>query len=273
MTTVVLNDKSWFRKRIIYEPRGRAFEYAPLAVSLYHGYSHGYVYCYVPAALKTDKDHFLKPYVRKDALIKLEKDAADLAKHKDTREILMSFTTDPYQPIEEEIGITRKAIEILIKYGLDFTVLTKNGLLSTRDFDLMAAHPELCRYGTTLTFTNPDDRINFEPNASPTEHRIAALQIAHKKGIRTWVSIEPVIDPDQSLELIKRTVGFVDEYRIGKLNHMNGYEINETDMITFINESRRVLDLNGNDYIYKKDVFPYIQKSDNPTYKMIKGVR
>ena len=260
MTTVV-NDKSWFRKRIIYEPRGRALEYAPLAVSLYHGCGHGCSYCYVPAALKTDKDHFSKPYVRKDALLKLEKDASDLAAHNDKREILMSFTTDPYQPMEEKLGITRKAIEILIKHNLHFTVLTKGGLLSTRDFDLLEKHSYLCRYGTTLTFTDPKDRLKFEPDAAPTEHRKAALLMAYQRGIRTWVSIEPVIDPNQSLDLIKQTTNFVNEYRIGKLNHIQENEVNEQDTIKFVTEAKSVLDKSGNNYTFKKDLFPYLQKA------------
>lgn len=267
MTTVVLNDKSWFRKRIIYEPRGRALEYAPLAVSLYHGCFHQCSYCYVPAALKTDKDHFSKPYVRKDALARLEKDAADLSAHNDTREILMSFTTDPYQPIEGELGITRKAIEILIKYGLHFTVLTKGGFLSIKDFDLLADHKDLCRYGTTLTFTDIDDQAKFEPHAAPAEARIKALQLAHRAGIKTWVSIEPVIDPEQSLDLIRQTRDFVDEYRIGKLNHAEGNEIGEQEMISFIRKAILTLNRADKKYIFKKDLYPYLQKAGITSYK------
>jgi len=265
MTTVV------WRKRIVYEPRGRALEYAPLAVSLYHGCEHGCTYCYAPSALKMDRANFLKPYVRKDALIRLEKDAAELASIGDTREILMSFTTDPYQPIEEKLRITRAALEILMKYKLHVNILTKNGLLSTRDFDILAGNKDLCRYGTTLTFTDPEDRIKFEPNASPTEHRIAALQMAHKRGISTWSSIEPVFYPEQSLDLIRKTVGFVDEYKIGKLNHMEEYKVSEKEMTVFVLEVKRILDDAGKRYIFKKDLYPYLQKAGIHTYKP-KGV-
>jgi DNA repair photolyase len=125
----------------------------------------------------------------------------------------------------------------------------------------MAEHTDLCRYGTTLTFTDPGDRIKFEPNAAPTEQRTAALLMAHRKGIRTWVSIEPVIDPTQSLNLIKQTLAFVDEYRIGKLNHIQENEVNEQDTIKFVTEAKSVLDKSGNKYIFKKDLFPYLQKA------------
>lgn len=106
--------------RIIYEPRGRALEYAPLAVSLYHGCSHGCRYCYVPAALRTTTEKFLQPGPRKNALALLERDAEELARAGDTREILMSFTCDPYQHLEQELGLTREAIRILIQHGLHF---------------------------------------------------------------------------------------------------------------------------------------------------------
>ena len=100
--------------RIIYVPRGRALEYAPLAVSLYRGCSHGCVYCFAPASLRTEREKFLHVEPRKDALRKLEMDCKELVMTGDTREILMSFTTDPYQQLEEEHGLTRSAIQILI---------------------------------------------------------------------------------------------------------------------------------------------------------------
>ena len=49
--------------------------------------------------------------------------------------------------------------------------------------------------------------------------RIAALQEAHSRGIHTWVSIEPVMYTEQSLNLIEMTYEFVDCFWVGKLNH------------------------------------------------------
>ena len=88
-----------------------------------------------------------------------------------------------------------------------------------RDFDLLARHREQVAYAATLTFTGEADRRTWEPGAAPTEERIAALEQAHGLGIPTWVSLEPVIRLDQSLELIRRTAPFVDLYKVGKWNH------------------------------------------------------
>jgi DNA repair photolyase len=219
--------------------------------------------------LKTDRQNFLKPYVRKDALVRLEKDAGELAAIGDRREILMSFTTDPYQPIEEKMGVTRKALEILLKYKLHVNILTKAGMRSTADFGLLAEHPDLVRYGATLTFCRLEDEYKWEPFAAPWTERIAALKKAHQRGIPTWSSIEPVIDIDQSLYLIEMTTGFVDEYRIGKLNHMSSHEVSEKEIIRFIKEAKKILNDSGNNYIFKNDLLPYFHKAGEHIYKHI----
>lgn len=260
--------------RIIYEPRGRALEYAPLAVSMYHGCPHGCVYCFAPASIKAERDSFLKPYVRKDALKLLELDARDLEAAGDQREILMSFTTDPYQPLEHSMNATRQAMRILIQHGLKFTILTKAGKRSIVDLDLMLAAPHLCRYGTTLVFANGIEEKIWEPGAATTDDRIACLKVMKERGIRTWVSLEPVIYPAATLELINRTHKFVDEYRIGKFNHTDDNEflnrfIKETgyicptdqEWIRFVLDAKELLDETHSRYIFKEDLMPYIESA------------
>lgn len=63
---------------------------------------------------------------KKNALQRLQKDTSKL--RGDDREILLSFVTDPYQPIETELEVTRQAIRILVDNGLRFTILTKGGV-------------------------------------------------------------------------------------------------------------------------------------------------
>jgi len=58
-----------------------------------------------------------------------------------------------------------------------------------------------------------------EPNAAAPANRMQAIIEAHYAGIETWVSLEPVIDPEDSLALIELTHDYVDHYKIGKLNH------------------------------------------------------
>jgi DNA repair photolyase len=256
--------------RIIYEPRGRALEYAPLAVSLYRGCPHGCVYCFAPESTRTEREKFMQAYPRKDALRKLELDCKELAAANDQREILMSFTCDPYQPLDEELALTRTAIRILIDHGLHFTILTKGGARSRRDRDLLFEHPELCRYGTTLVFSDEQDRALWEPNAAPTAERIKVMKGMHAY-LKTWVSLEPVIYPAQTLELIRQTVDFVDEYRIGKFNHAGNPELERflkeigyfyptsQGWIEIVKSIKALLDETGSRYIFKKDLLPYLQ--------------
>jgi DNA repair photolyase len=209
-----------------------------------------------------------------DAFRKLELDCKELAAANDQREILMSFTCDPYNPLERDTGMTRSAIEMFIEYGLHFTILTKGGYLAEKDFDLLATHTDLCRFGVTLVFNNYPDKKLWEPETATEVSRIETLQRAHRSGIRTWVSLEPVVYPAQTLDLIRQTVGFVDEYRIGKFNHADNPELQhfmdsieyqypfEDEWRSFVYDAKMLLDKTGSRYIFKKDLQPYLQEAN-----------
>jgi DNA repair photolyase len=141
----------------------------------------------------------------------------ELEQHKGET-IFLCFTCDPYQPLDSSLGLTREIIERLQSRGVSVTILTKGGTRSARDLDLLARDGK-SRYGATLTFLNRENSLDWEPLAALPAQRIQALKEAHSRGITTWVSLEPVIDPEQSLELIRQTKDFVDEYKIGKWNH------------------------------------------------------
>lgn len=204
---------------IIYESRGRAREYSELAANLYRGCDHGCTYCYAPLATRQARDVFVKPSVREGVLDRFLSDAIELEKKNEKRFILLSFTTDPYMHLDEKVQLTREAIKILLAHNLRVSILTKGGHRSERDFDLLASQPDRTMYGATLVFTNEETRKTIEPNAAPTEERIDALKKAHDMGIFTYVSLEPIWVPEQSLEIIDRTHEFVDHYKVGKLNY------------------------------------------------------
>lgn len=88
----------------------------------------------------------------------------------DDREVLLSFVTDPYQPIEMELEITRQAIRILIENDLRFTILSKGGTRVERDFDLLQGYTK-ARFGTTLLFTSQEDADKWEPGAPLVDER------------------------------------------------------------------------------------------------------
>jgi DNA repair photolyase len=237
---------------IIYEPRGRAREYAPLAANLYSGCSHGCVYCYAPSATFRTREVFhgtVKP--RKNVLAELEKDARKLGPA--GGRVLLSFTTDPYQPLEESLGITRQAIQVMHRYGLKVEILTKGGTRAARDFDLLG---EGDAFATTMTFLTPAKSLEWEPGAALPADRIAAIKEAHARGIETWVSLEPVIEPDESLEIIRQTHTFVDLYKVGVLNY--DARAKETDWPAFASAVKALLERLGKEYYLKDDLRAYL---------------
>ncbi|NOR48441.1 MAG: radical SAM protein [Methanosarcinaceae archaeon] len=204
---------------IIYETKGRAREYCELAANLYRGCGHGCTYCYAPSATFRKREDFCIATVRTDVMKKFKKDVIELENKNETRSILLSFTTDPYQLLDVEKQLTRKAIELLHNHNLKVEILTKGGKRSERDFDLLSKRPDLSSYGVTLVFTDEKLREEVEPGAASTQERIVALKKAHEMGIPTFVSLEPVWEIEQALELINLTHEFVDLYKVGKLNY------------------------------------------------------
>jgi DNA repair photolyase len=163
-------------------------------------------------------------------------------------------------------------ISLLIRYGLHFTILTK-GKRPLRDLDLMLQRPDLCRFGTTLTLLTETDTATWEPNATYGRERIEALRYAALKGIRTWASIEPVIYPQQSLEMIRQAIPYCQEFRIGKFNHTGSKTLQEfmasigyvpptdAEMLQFVKDAQDLLAGTGRKVIFKKDLQPYLRRN------------
>lgn len=238
---------------VIYQPKGRAAEYCKWACNLYRGCGHGCSYCYAPLATRRTREHFFVPEVRNDILKKLEQDAAYQSESEMNDNILLCFTCDPYQPIEEELFITRGALEILSRYNLKATVLTKGGHRALRDIDLWKNGWE---FASTLTFVNNDDSKLWEKNAALPQDRIGTLKEFHDCGIYTWVSLEPVIDVEQTLELIDITHEFVDKYKVGVLNYRK--EALKMDWTDFGKRAIEKLEGYGKDYYIKHDLRKYM---------------
>ena len=239
---------------IIYEPLGKAREYCELAINLYRGCGHGCSYCYAPSVLYMTKENFLKAAPRKDIIERLKIEAPKYA----GREILLCFTCDPYQPLDDVLQLTRETIKILHELFITVRILTKGGKRSMRDFDLLSANPDKSWYGATLTFLYYEDWQEYEPFADSPLNRLAALNIAHNMGIRTWASLEPVINPEQTLKIIKISYDFVDVFKIGKWNHDE--RINKIDWNKFAHDAKNLLDSLGAKYVFKKDLEVYLTK-------------
>lgn len=230
---------------VIYEPKGKAREYSQLAVNLYRGCGHGCEYCYAPATIHSTKVKFRQPAPRKDILNKIDQDACKLQLEQETRPILLCFTCDPYQPIDEQYQLTRKAIQILHSHNLNVMLLTKGGKRAERDFDLLTSDDW---FGVTLT--NLDNALSekWEPVTALPDERLISLHDAHEKGIKTWVSLEPVLYPDVTLEIIRRTHHFVDKFMVGTLNyHPHSRSIDWHRFV--VNVKNLLIDLKCNYYL------------------------
>jgi len=238
---------------VIYEPRGRAREYAPLAVNLYAGCEHGCVYCYAPSAVRKSPEQFhVRPTPRANILEKLQKEVT--RRPGQGQRVLLCFTCDPYQPLDVKLGLTRRAIQALHGAGYRVEVLTKGGTRACRDFDLLG--PEDA-FASTLTFLDAKKSDEWEPNAAPPLDRIDAIRKAHQAGIPTWVSLEPVIDPEQSLEIIRATHDIVDLYKVGKLNYHPAAKA--VDWGAFGHAAEALLRRLGKRYYLKADLRAHMQ--------------
>lgn len=207
--------------RVIYVPKGRALEYSLLAINIYKGCTHGCFYCFARKMMESfSDDNFGKPVARAGLLDSLIDQAPRYAGT--DKRVLLCFTCDPYQPLNDKEKLTRSVIKVLKENNIPFQVLTKGGLRATKDFDL---YQEGDAFATTLTYADKYESAKKEPGAALPAERIEAIQVAHEGKIETWVSLEPIMDVEQTLELIRMTQGFVDLYKIGKLNHFRS-EIN-----------------------------------------------
>lgn len=231
---------------VIYEPKGPALEYSHLAINTHHGCGFACKYCYAPAIARQKLEEWSKnPYPKKDILEKIEKEAKKI--EGDQRKILLCYTSDPYQDAEAA-KLTRGALLILEKYKLTATVLTKGGMAATQDFDIL--NRNMWGFGTSLSLSCKQTKAKWEPHAASIESRANAIKQASEMGIETWVSMEPVIDPQQALNVIDHLIEYVDFWKIGKMNHRKL----DVDWVKFRKDVTKELDDYGANYYIKKEL-------------------
>ncbi|MBQ8567306.1 MAG: hypothetical protein IJ445_06980 [Clostridia bacterium] len=200
----------------IYEPKGKAKEYGDLAINIYTGCPHRCYYCFAPNVLHRDKEKF-------HSVIEPRANIVEEVKRQIEREgitgklIHLCFTCDPY-PLGYDSTPTREIIKVIKESGNNVQILTKNGYDALRDFDLL---DENDLFGVTYTGYPEDEFRTFpaaERCADAPLSRLKALKIAKDKGIKTWVSCEPVICENDIIELIQ-FADYIDFWKIGKMNH------------------------------------------------------
>jgi DNA repair photolyase len=238
---------------IIYAPAGQAGEYSKLATNPYRGCGHKCSYCYVPAVLRISRNEFDSNAVpRNNFLNLLSKDAQKYEEAGIKEQVMLSFTTDPYHPFNN--FLTRYVIQELKRHGLGFCTLTKGGSRALRDIDLF--RPERDAFASTLTSLDDSFSQQWERGAALPQDRIDTLKKFHDAGIFTWVSLEPTLNIESSLEIVQHTHEFVDLYKIGRANYLPMTK--DTDWESYTHKMLDLVNKLGVKHYFKKDLQKYL---------------
>lgn len=102
--------------------------------------------------------------------------------------------TDPYIPLEMELGHVRKALQLIYEHGFGFTVITKSSRI-VRDIDLLQKINERAKCVVQMTLTTYDEGLckKLEPNVSTTSERFEVLKTLRDAGIPTVVWLSPIL--------------------------------------------------------------------------------
>lgn len=167
------------------------------SVNPYRGCEHGCVYCYARPTheflgMSAGLDFESKIVVKHDAPELLRKALAN--KKWKPQTLVMSGVTDPYQPIEKELRITRKCISVLAESKHPLVIITKNYGV-TRDIDLLSQLGEIGAVRVVLSITSLDKTLTatMEPRTSRPQKRLQAVRELTQAGIPVHVNIAPLI--------------------------------------------------------------------------------
>jgi len=163
---------------------------AKYCLNPYAGCEHGCVYCYARFATRFSHPNeewgsFVDVRINVPELIEKE------AVRKQPGEVYISSVSDGWQPLEKKYHLTRKCLEVLLRYNYAISIQTKSALVR-RDFDLIEGHRNV-ELGMTLTTTEPEVAALFEPRASTPNERMEILKKAKDIGIRTFVFLGPLL--------------------------------------------------------------------------------
>jgi DNA repair photolyase len=132
--------------------------------------------------------------------------------------VSLSTVTDPYQPLEKKYQLTRRCLEILLRYQIPVSILTKSPLV-LRDIDLFKRFKNI-DVGITITTNRDDIRKIFEPKAPPIQLRIDTLKQLHQQGIKTWVFVGPILPMDH-YHLAQKVKDHIHHYYIDCMNYIS----------------------------------------------------
>lgn len=199
------------------------------SINPYRGCEHGCVYCYARPShaylgLSPGLDFETRIFAKTNAAELLRKELS--APGYRCSVISLGANTDPYQPAERELRITRSILEVLAEFKNPFTIVTKNALVE-RDIDLIAAMAglNLARVFVSVTNLDPELARRLEPRASAPYRRLEAIRRLTGAGVPCGVLVAPIIpflndgDMESILEAAKEAGASWAGYIVLRLPH------------------------------------------------------
>jgi len=178
------------------------------SINPYRGCEHGCIYCF---ARPTHAWLGLSPGLHFETRLFAKPDAAGLLERElarpgyQPRPIAMGTNTDPYQPVERRLKVTRSILEVLAAHEHPVSITTKSALVA-RDLDLLAPMAEkgLASVAVSVTTLDADLAMKMEPRAARPERRLETIRILAAAGLPVTVMAAPIIPAlnDHELEAI-----------------------------------------------------------------------
>ncbi|RZN84593.1 MAG: PA0069 family radical SAM protein [Winogradskyella sp.] len=176
------------------------------SMNMYQGCEHGCIYCYARNShefwgYSAGLDFERRILIKKEAPKLLE--ALLKKKSWKAHTIVMSGNTDCYQPAEKQFQLTRKCLEVFLKFKHPVGIITKNSLI-LRDIDLLKAlaKDNLIGVNTSITSLSEDTRRILEPRTATIKKRLETVKVLSENGIPVNVMLAPIIPSINSHEVL-----------------------------------------------------------------------
>lgn len=184
---------------------------ADWVINQYVGCGHACVYCYARFMSRWKK------HGKWGTWVEAKMNAPELVKGKRVEGIVfMSSVSDAYQPVEEELRLTRRILENMDK-GIQLSILTKSDLV-LRDMDILKEFTDV-EIGFTVNSFSGAGKELFEPGSVTTERRVQAMKKLKESGLKTYAFVGPIVPGLIDVaEVIRKTKKYADHYWFEVMN-------------------------------------------------------
>lgn len=239
-----------FKGKAIYNPSGKAAEYSEWACNLYNGCSAKCEYCYnrhgiTAKVLGADMPTLKKSLINeREALLifqdELIRNADEIRKHG----LFFNFVSDPC--LKETYELNSRAWFFCDQLDIPVKILTKQTWWLENFFSRIKNNYKLFAIGFTLT-----GHDELEPGAASNLDRIEAMKCLYNAGYKTFASIEPIIDIESSLKMIREACNHVDLLKIGL---QSGKSYTQKELLDFMVKVHNLSEVYGFSIYYKDSI-------------------